>query len=446
MDEIIVSDEAIRRLSRAIQIQTVSEARYEETDFKPFDEYITFLTEAYPLFFSTCEFTRISDYALLFCWKGKSAENPILLMAHYDVVPATESDWKYPAFSGELAEGTVWGRGTLDIKSQMLAHIEAAEALIGNGYVPKNDVWFAYGHDEEVGGGHGAKQIVAYLEKRGIRFSGVLDEGGIVLNGALKGVKPPVALVGVGEKGRTDYVITVKGKGGHASMPPKSTALGQLCEVIRRIEKNPLPARITSPVAQMLEKLAPEMGAATLFAVKNRGILGKVLTSTLSKSPETNAMIRTTFAATMAKGASASNILPSEATAIIDTRLLPGDTADSVEAHFRKLAGDIPVEITRAYQSEASNISPTSGTFYQRIEALAERFFPGAVVSPYLVLGGTDSRNYERVSDYIYRFTPLLVTNEEKNTVHNSNERISVENYTRMIEFFKELIKSDDSH
>ncbi|MDR1531527.1 MAG: M20/M25/M40 family metallo-hydrolase [Clostridiales bacterium] len=436
-----MNEKAIQRLSKAIQIPTVSNVNYGETDFKPFDDYILFLEESYPVFFKTCEFTRVNEYGLLFKWKGKKAEKPVLLMAHYDVVPAAEDGWKYPAFSGKVAEDEIWGRGTLDIKSQMLAEIEAAQSLIESGFVPEQDIYFAYGQDEEVGGAQGARKISAYLEQQDVRLAGVLDEGGIVITGAVKGVKPPVALIGVGEKGRCDFALTVKGKGGHASMPPKSTALGQLSEVIRRIEKHPLPARLTPPVAEMLTKIAPEMGKAVEFAVKNRNILGGVLKSILTKSSETNAMLRTTFAVTMANASSAANVLPSEATARVDVRLLSGDTADTVEAHFRKLAGEIPVEITRVYKSEASKVSPTSGKFYAQISDLAGKFFPGAVVSPYLVVGGTDSRSYENICGNIYRFTPILVSNEIKNTMHNRNERISVESFTHMIEFFKELIK-----
>jgi carboxypeptidase PM20D1 len=415
----------------------VSNQDYEKTNFAPFDEFLDFLKGAFPLFHETCEVEHVNTYSLLFRWRGKDASRkPVLFAAHYDVVPASD-DWTHPPFSGALEGGCVWGRGTLDIKSQLTAHMEAAQTLMRQGFVPEGDVYFAYGHDEEVGGERGAANIAALLEARGVTLGGVLDEGGMVVTGALSGVTSPVALIGVAEKGSTHYEITVQGDGGHSSMPPRTTALGQIAEVIRRIEKNPLPARLTPPVLAMLKNVAPEMGGATAFAVRHSGVFGGLLKSVLSKQPTTNAMIRTTFAATMATASDAANVLPQSATATINVRLLSGDTVASVTEHFKKLAAEIPISIRTLCNDEATPVSPLGGEFYDRIAAGAKALFPDAIVSPYLMMGGADARKYSDICENIYRFTPMQVTNEEKDTIHNRDENISVENYTRMLAFYE---------
>lgn len=435
--------EAALRLSKAIQIPTVSAANYDETNFAPFDEFVDFLESAFSLFHKTLELERVNTYGRLYIWRGKNpALAPILLMAHYDVVPA-DGDWKYPPFSGEIAEGRVWGRGTLDIKSQLTAHMEAVQSLIQSGFSPERDIYFAYGHDEEAGGANGAAKIAALLQGRGLNFLGVLDEGGLIVSSAIKGVKSPVALIGVGEKGHCNYELTVRGSGGHSSLPPKHSALGQVAELVTRIEKHPLPARFTSPALTMLKKISVEMGGLTRFAVNNTWLFGGLVKKLLTNSPDTNALLRTTFAVTMAHGSEAENVLPQKASVNVNVRLLPGDTVESVAEHFRKLAGDIPVEMNYSSKSrtEASPVSPDSGEFYERLETLTRKLCPEAIVTPYLVMGGTDSRRYAGVCKNIYRFTPIQVTNDEKNTVHNRNENISVENYGGMIGFFEEFLR-----
>lgn len=442
-DSYVVND-ALNRLSRAIQIPTVSAQNYEETDFHVFDVFLTYLEEAFPLFHNNCEVERVNGYGLIYRWPGTEPSlEPILMLAHYDVVPAGDTAaWKYPPFSGKIAEGRVWGRGTLDIKSQLMAHMEAVTMLIQEGFLPSRDIWFAYGQDEETGNHEGATAIAALFEQKGLHFAGLLDEGGIVISGAIKGVKSPVALIGVAEKGRTDYEITIRGSGGHSSVPPKSTALGQIAELVTRIEHNPLPARLTPPVLAMFESIGKELGALPWFAIRHHRLFGGIIKKLLTKNPDTNAMLRTTFAATMARGSEGLNVLPQSATVNINVRLLSGDTVDSVAGYFRKLAGDIPIEINTYVGSEASPVSPHRGEFYDRIKDVTQEIYPEAIISPYLVMGGTDARKYIRVCDNIYRFTPVHVTNREKDTVHNANENISIENYMHMIDFYKRFLKS----
>ncbi|MDR3146653.1 MAG: M20/M25/M40 family metallo-hydrolase [Treponema sp.] len=440
--------EALDRLSRAISFPTVCTQGYTGTDFTPFENFIAFLEEAFPLFHRTCEGKRINGYALVYRWRGSDPSlAPVLLTAHYDVVPVetgTEAEWTHPAFSGARAEGRIWGRGTLDIKSQITAHLEAAEGLIREGFVPKRDFYFVYGQDEETGGLNGAYKTADYFAERGIRFAGVLDEGGFVVSGVLRGIKTPLALIGVAEKGFCNYELTLTGEGGHSSMPPVHSALGYAAKLIAAIETHPLRSRLSLPAGLMLRNIAGEMGFMVRMAVANLWLFRPLLLLILGRNPITNAMIRSTFAATMARASDAANVLPQRARAVINVRLLPGDTVAAVAEHFKKLGKGLPLSIRTLEAEEASPVSPVEGPLYDRVTGLIAEIYPGALATPYLVMGGTDARKYYRVCDHVYRFTPLLVTREEQNTVHGTNESISIANYSRMIYFYRRLIGGYD--
>jgi carboxypeptidase PM20D1 len=443
-----VPAEALARLGRAISFPTVCTQDYTGTDFAPFEAFIAFLAEAYPLFHKTCSLERVNRYALVYRWQGSDPSlPPMMLTAHYDVVPVeagTEGEWTHPGFSGELAEGRVWGRGTLDIKSQLTAHMEAAEALMREGFVPQRDFYFVYGQDEEIGGRNGAYKAADYFAEKGIRLEGVLDEGGFAVSGVIKGVAAPLALIGIAEKGFCNYELTLGGPGGHSSMPPAHSALGNAAKLISRIEDKPLPPRLSPPVTQMLRNIAGEMGPAVRMAMANLWLFKPLLLGLLSKSPVTNAMIRSTFAATMAKASDAANVLPQKAQAVINVRILPGDTVAGVEAHIKKLAGDLPLSVRTLVPEEPSQVSPATGGVYRRITDLIAEIYPGVIATPYLVMGGTDARKYYRVCDNVYRFTPVLISSEEQRMVHGTNESISVSNYGRMIYFYRRFIGNFD--
>lgn len=442
-----VPAEVLARLAGAVQIPTVSHTRYEDTDFSAFDAYIDYLQKAFPLFHEHCSLTRVNEYGLVYCWNGKdSSLLPMMLTAHYDVVPLSpdsEQDWKYPGFSGEVAEGRVWGRGTLDIKSQMIAHMEAAEKLMKEGFVPERDYLFVYGHDEEVGGMQGAQKIAEYFQQKNIRLDAVLDEGGVVLCEAMQGIRPPLALIGVAEKGYCDYEISIVGSGGHSSMPPRHTALGRMAQLICNVESHPMPARVTGIVEGMLKNIACEMGFVVRMAVANLWLFRPLLVRVLAGSPATAAMIRSTFAATMCSAGNAPNVLPAKATAVLNVRLLPGDTSAAVKAHIMALQNE-NLEMTMAGTQEPTDVSPMDSHAYTKLLRCVSSVFPMAITTPYLVMGGTDARKYSPVCLNIYRFTPVLITNEEKDSMHNSNESIKIEEYGRMIRFFETYLREYD--
>ncbi|MDR0347471.1 MAG: M20/M25/M40 family metallo-hydrolase [Coriobacteriales bacterium] len=461
-----VAKDVCERLSAAIRIPTLSNADYEATDFAPFDEFKEFLVTSFPLFHERCELEVVNGYALVYRWPGTggavaagdgtgvstnapSSSTPldsIALMAHYDVVPVEEGttqDWQQPPFSGALVDGVIWGRGTLDIKSQVTAHMEAAENLMRSGFIPVRDIYFCYGHDEETGGRQGAEKIVARLKERGVRFAGVLDEGGVVVTGALAGVTVPVGLIGVAEKGISNYQFKVEGSGGHSSMPPKNTSLGLAAKLIALIERQPMPLRLTPPVEVMLGQLSGQMGFAVRMAAANLWLFRPLLLRILSGNPTTNALVRTTFATTMAAASDACNVLPQTSRFSINVRILPGDTTGSVQTYFEGLIARTGIDATvePILAQEASPISPSNSAFYRSIEELVHEFYPTALVSPYLVMGGTDSRQFYELSDNVLRFTPVHITEEDRQHIHSTNECISVDNYGRMIAFYERFMR-----
>eukprot|EP00770_Monocercomonoides_exilis_P003933 MONOS_3914.1-p1 / transcript=MONOS_3914.1 / gene=MONOS_3914 / organism=Monocercomonoides_exilis_PA203 / gene_product=peptidase / transcript_product=peptidase / location=Mono_scaffold00097:29380-30858(+) / protein_length=492 / sequence_SO=supercontig / SO=protein_coding / is_pseudo=false len=479
------TDEMIKRLQGAIQIRTVSNANYEETDLKPFDDFVEYVGKTYPLLHKSLEFTRVNTYGLVYKWNGTSKKMlPILFTSHYDVVrvePGTESLWKYPCFSGQVAEGRFWGRGTLDDKSQVIAHMESIEKLLKEDFKPDRDIYFAFGFDEEVGGKQGATNIAKYFHSKGIRFDGVYDEGGFVVQGVIPGVKSPIAVVGVAEKGAANFEISVKSPGGHSSMPPQHTAIGILSSCITKLEAHPRPAVLTSVVRELLENICIEMGLMVKVAVANLFLFEPVIKSILGKNESTNSIIRTTFAATMMKGSEQPNMLPQHATAIVNCRILPTDSAKNAQNYIERVIGatssdsdcslknssssassssttitttttssknatGMSITVRPILAEEPSPVSPTNCKAYERLVNSIGKVFPGVITSPFLVMGGTDGAKYYLVSDNVYRFTPMLVSNRDKETLHSTNESLTLENYSRMIAFFCDMYKTCSSN
>ncbi|MCQ1528926.1 M20 family peptidase [Lutispora saccharofermentans] len=442
------SQESIKHLSDAIKIKTVSNINYEELDYKPFEDFIEFLKSTYTNIHNSMEFKRINNYGLVYKWNGKDKDKkPLLFLGHYDVVPVeqgTEDDWEYGPFSGEIAENKIWGRGSLDIKSQIIALMETAEKLIEEGYVPERDIYFAFGNDEEVGGKTGALKISEYFEINKIFFEAVYDECGFVAIGAIKGVDCQIAQIGIAEKGYCNIKIKSASSGGHAAMPPQNTALGVIAKAICKIEKNPMPAYLCSPVANMIKNIGGEKGFIFKMLVANMWLFKPLIIKILANSPNDNAMIRTTIANTMCKASDAPNVLPQSAEAVMNARLLPGDNSQKLIDHIKNLVKDYDIEVEPLSIREPSEISPIDTKGYKKLENTIKEIFPNIIITPYLVVGGSDSRKYYNVCKNIYRFTPFIVNDEEMKAFHNTNERITIENFNRMIDFYKKFIVDFD--
>ena len=438
----------IKNLSDAIKIPTIANRDESLVDWAPFDEFHAMLEKAYPLMHEKLDKQIISTRSLLYHWKSEHPEKePIALLSHQDVVPVTpgtEDDWKYPAYSGEIAEGFLWGRGAIDMKNHLIGVCEAVETLLEEGYVPERDVYICFGHNEEVmaeGEICGADCMMRWFKERGIKLDSVLDEGGAILEAKVdKVIDGHLAGVGIAEKGHVDFEISVNAKGGHSSQPPKHSALGELSRIVCKLENNQFKAELTP----QLYSLFNEIGKNTTYPVRcvmsNLPVLKPLITKICSEIPPVASMMRTTTAVTMANGSPAPNVLPQKATVNVNFRIMPGQTIEDVEAHIRKIAGP-KAEIRMVSGKNPSKISPTDSRAFNAIREICKEMDPKAIVAPYLVMGGTDARNYEDVCDNIYRYSPFLMDTALLLTCHGTNERIPLTSLKDGVVFFKKYIR-----
>lgn len=442
------NEKILEHFQKILSFKTVSYSDRAKIDYDEFFALHKYLEKTYPLVHKTMQRRVIGKASLLYHWKGTGEKGlgPVAFMAHLDVVPVgDEALWKYPPFSGTIADGYLWNRGVLDNKAQLLTQMEACEELISEGYTPPMDVYLCYGHNEELmasaGSESGAAQIVDTLKKEGVRLRFVIDEGGCVTDGSVMGIEPRIAVVGLAEKGYADIKLTVRDIGGHSSQPGPDTALSRLAHALVRLEENPMPQRLLESADDMFRHLAPHMSGAAGKLLKSPKTWWFILKGQLAKKRVTNALSRTTISATMASGAAASNILPEVATATLNARLLPGDTVEDVMAHVKGLVGDgVEVELLNGL-----NPSPESKTdgCYPVMEALIKKTWPDAVVSPYIMLAASDARMYYAVSDHVYRFAPVYADAQSMPTTHSVNERLPAgDNFKTGSEFYANLVKA----
>ena len=369
---------------------------------------------------------------------------PALVMAHQDVVPVepgTEKLWKQPPFDGKVVDGRIYGRGTLDDKSSLTAILDAVELLAQEGYTPQRSLYFAFGHDEEVGG-TGAIATASLLKSRGVELESVLDEGLAIMNAEIAGLLQPKALIGIAEKGYLTLEIKAKSEGGHSSMPPANTAVGILSEAIVKLEKNQMPARLEGPVVSMFDSFAPEMSFKYRLIFANLWMFKPVVLSTLQKDSKTNAFVRTTTAPTMLQASPKDNVLATEARATINFRILPGDSVASVVDHVRSVVNDQRVQINTKTALEPSPESDVTSNAYRTLLATIRGVFPQALAAPTLVLGATDARYFTGLSKNVYRFLPVQLNDEDVDTVHGTNEQIGIEAHAKAIQFYYAYLKA----
>lgn len=436
---------AARHLGEAIAIPTVSSPE-TPAELKQFDEFHRFLEKSYPLAHKAMEKQTIAGHALLYRWPGQGGGKPFGLLAHMDVVPVepgTEKDWQHHPFSGDCDETLVWGRGAVDDKCQIIAIFEAVESLISGGFAPVCDVYVCLGHNEEilVGEGSGAREIAAELKNRGVRLSFVLDEGGAVLADPPFGLTKPAAMVGIAEKGYADVKVTVRSAGGHAAEPPDKTALGNLGRLLAAIEDNPQPVRMISTVLAMFGTLAGHIGGAQGFLLRHIKLTKPLVLAALRSSRQVSAMLHTTVAATQAQGSPQANVLPQAASAVLNCRLLPGDTDETLLASLKSVADrlKLPAEFELLRYSQTPRETSVDTPVYQSISRLVNELF-GAVLVPYLVTGATDSREYAGISDEIYRMYPFLLETAELNGMHGTNERVKKNSLGLAVRFMQRFI------
>jgi carboxypeptidase PM20D1 len=440
-------DGALRRLAKAIQFRTVSSTESLAASAPEFEHLHRFLAGAFPRIHQRLKKEIVGGRSLIYEWKGSDDQlRPALLMAHMDVVPvdpATEPSWRHPPFAGEIAGGFIWGRGAMDDKASLMGMLEAAEQLLAVGFQPRRTFLFAFGHDEEVGGGNGAAKIAALLGSRKIELEFVLDEGSNILNGIIPGLARPVALVGIAEKGYLSLKLSAQAPGGHSSMPPDDAAIFTLSRALQKLAASPFAPRIAGATGRMLEFLGPEMAWTQRIALANLWLFEPLVVRQLASSPITNAAIRTTIAPTIFTAGVQENVLPTAASAVINLRILPGDTIASATRQVRKTIADPRLTITPLpLRMEPSAVSDTDAATFKLLQRTIRQIAPDAIVAPGLLVAATDSRHYAGLSKNIYRFLPLVIGPADAERYHGIDERISIEDYERLIRFYAQIIRN----
>ncbi len=435
------ADKAVSALQELIRCKTVSYYDRSLEDDAEFEKLIALLPELYPKVMNTCEFRKLPDRALLFRWKGKSDSEPSVMMAHYDVVPVEEENWAKPPFEAIIEDGVLWGRGSLDTKVTFNGVLYAANTLISEGFVPENDIWFAFSGGEEVNG-KGAENIVAYFAENHIQPALVVDEGGAVVEGVFPGVKESCGLIGIAEKGMMNLSFSVESSGGHASAPTPHTPIGVLSEACCKVEAHPFPMHLTKPAAEMFDTLGRHSSFVYRVIFSNMWLFSGVLNMICKSSGgELNALLRTTVAFTQASGSLAPNVIPPSASMVANIRLNPEDSVEGALERIRKTVANDDVKLSATGGMEPSPISETDCPAWDKVAHAVANTWKGCIVAPYLMVQCSDSRHYGEISNHVYRFSAMDLTSEERKTIHGNNERIRLDTVKKAIEFYIRLMK-----
>lgn len=439
---------AVQKLSKAITFKTVSPEVSGISNANTFIALHQHFQKSFPALHSQLQRKVINKYSLLYTWPGKNPElRPVLLSAHMDVVPVeevTKDEWEHQPFGGIVQDGYIWGRGTMDDKYRVVAIMEAVEQLVQEGYQPERTLYLAFGHDEEIGGKSGAGEIGAYLQDLGVQLEAVFDEGLAVADNIVPGITEPIAFIGTAAKGNLNLQLSVKGEGGHSSVPPKNSPIYILSAALNRLHDNPFEARMTPTTKETVDLLADKLGGRYRFAMRHYGLFkGRVLKK-LAKDRATDALIRTQMAATMLEAGEKENVMPRLATAVLNIRILNGESQETVLAHVLKVIDDERVQVeVRGLYTPPSQVTSTDNWTYKALSSTIGETFPDVTaVVPALFPGSTDSRHYIHLTSNIYRFAPQVVTRQSAKLVHNVNERLSVEVFEKCIDFYNRLIRN----
>jgi len=441
---------AKKHMALAIQIPTVSNEHPEEFDSAAFYRFRTFVKDTYPLTDSLLDVTYINDFSMIFKWQGsENSLKPIILMGHLDVVPVAEENkvsWSAAPFGGEIKDGFIWGRGAIDDKISVIGNLEAIELLLKEGFNPKRTIYLCIGHDEEVGGLQGAVAIVEHLQALNVEAEFVIDEGFAILQGLVPGITEDIALIGTAEKGFITLELSVNMAGGHSSMPTKETAIDVLARAIVKLKENPFPGELSLPVQEFMTYAGPEMSFMPKLVFANSGIFKPLILSSYQETPSGNALVRTTTSPTIINAGIKDNIIPYQASASVNFRIIPGTSIAGVRERVIGIINDDRIKIKEgAFSSEAPKASSSQSFGYEMINTSIKQIFPKFITAPNLVVGATDSRHYYPLSKDVYRFTPFYLNNENITSFHGINERIPVDDFENAVRFYVRLIKNSTS-
>lgn len=434
-------------LAKALTYQTISH-KPGMIDSEAFRGLHQHLLESFPLTESVLRLELVGDFSMVFHWPGADPNlEPVILMAHMDVVPVEYSSmdqWEQAPFGGIRSEGYLYGRGALDDKGSLVAILDAVENLLANDFNPSRDLYLCFGHDEEIGGANGAELISDHLLAQGIKAWMVLDEGGTLATGLIPGINDTVALIGTSEKGYVSLELSANIPGGHSSMPEKSNALAAVNRALHKLSENPLPYRFSPPLEGFIQHVGPHLSGVKKLAFANTWLLQGLIFDAYQKSAAGEALIHTTQVATIFNAGVKDNVVPYRAQAVVNYRLLPGDTPEFILERAEEIAADTQVNI-RIYNDLAIPASPVSATNcdqFRQIAGAVKAVSSSAIISPYLVLGATDGRHFYALSDHVYRFSPIPIDQQDLSRIHGVNERVSVRAYQKAVDFYATLINS----
>ncbi|MDC7998843.1 M20 family peptidase [Gilvibacter sediminis] len=437
IESVAVSDDIYQNLAEAVTYRTISFNEDTPPDSTAFYGFHRFLERAFPLIHQQLELEKINDYSLLYTWKGSDASlKPMILMSHMDVVPVDEptlTDWEAGPFEGAITQTDIIGRGTMDDKGTLMAVMEAVEKMLEEGFGPKRTIYLAFGHDEEVGGPRGAKQIAAHLQSKGVQAAITIDEGGFLADGLVPGIDRPVAMINLSEKGFASFRLIVETSGGHSSAPPEENTIGILAQAIVDLEDNQRPYKLVNPVDYQLEYMGPELPFMQRMAFANPWLFKKPILKALNS--------HTTTAPTIIEGGVKNNVIPTVAEATINFRILPGETIESVKEHIIATVSDkVRVEAV-GFLTNPSPVSSVESENFKILEQTIRDIYPNSIVVPGLVGGGTDARYFYDISDDVYRFYPIRLDPTSLTRFHGIDEKISKENYLEIVTFSYHMIK-----
>ena len=437
-----VSEKELTNFTNAIKIKTISYGDPSKTDTSQFIAFHDYLEKTYPLIHAQLKREKVDRFSLLYTWEGKNPQlKPVVLMAHQDVVPieaGTEKIWTVDPFAGIIKDNYIWGRGTTDDKINLISIMESIEKLLGENFKPDRTVYFAFGYDEEVGG-KGALAIAKLMMERKIHAEMVLDEGGIITLDKIPGMKQPVALLGTAEKGFLSLVLSVEKNGGHSSMPDKETSIDILSKALVRLRSKPFEAKFSQPMNDFIRAVGPEMPFMQKMVFANRWLFKSVLVGIYEKSNGGNAMVRTTLVPTIINAGIKDNVIPTLATATVNLRLLPGDKVSDILEQVNKTIADpqVKVEKKSGFSSESSAVTEVASFGFQSVAKAVQRASAGTLISPFLMIGATDSRKFEEISPSIIKFSPMI----DPIGFHGIDERVSVESYKTSLWFYEQLLR-----
>ncbi|WP_422006485.1 M20 family peptidase [Roseivirga pacifica] len=444
INKIDIEADAISRFQQALRIQTISHENVEDFDSTAFNAFNQLIINNYPLVDSLLEHQYFSEYSHLYKWEGKNPSlKPVVLMGHLDVVPIASPDkWTVDPFAGTIKDDIIWGRGTIDDKFTVIGILEATEMLLKEGFQPERTFYFSFGHDEEVSGKYGAVKIAQYMQEQGIEAEFVMDEGYAVTQKLVPGIDKDVAMIGVAEKGITSIALQVDMKGGHSSQPAKETAIDVLANAVAKLKANPLPATFSEPMEGFMDALGSEMGFVNRMAFANRAIFKSIILSTYEGAGGSgNALIRTTTSPTIFQAGIKENVIPTTARAVVNFRIIPGQTAEEVKQHVVSTINDPRVTVAfHGFNNDPSAVSPHNVEAYELINKTIKQIFPETLTAPNLVIGATDSRHFSGVSKNIYRFVPYHINEQNIDSFHGIDEHIPVEDYKDAIRFYRQLM------